>query len=64
MDDNEHRNSWTLAMVETVHEGEDKQVRNVTIRLANANLNNKGIPASPPTLLKRPIQKLVLLLST
>ena len=57
------RNSWSLAIIRAVHKGDDEQVRNVTLQLANRGLDNKGKSINPPTVLTRPVQKVVLLVS-
>ena len=57
------RNSWSLATIRAVHKGDDEQVRNVTLQLANRGLDNKGKSINPPTVLTRSVQKVVLLVS-
>ncbi|XP_067933081.1 uncharacterized protein [Watersipora subatra] len=61
-DDNLHRNLWSTGIVDATQVGDDGKVRKVTLRLANKNLNHKGKPVSPTTIVQRPVQKLVLLL--
>jgi hypothetical protein len=58
-DDDVPRNIWKLGVVEETEAGKDGLVRNVLVRLANCNLDQNGRPLSAPSLLKRPIQKLV-----
>ena len=56
------RNLWTLGCVSEVHPGANGLVRNVTVRLSTKRIDSAGIPKDDPVLLKRPIQKLVLLM--
>lgn len=56
------RNQWPLAKVVEVYPSEDGYVRKVKILKADGELDNKGRRQKPPSLLDRPIHKLVLLL--
>lgn len=62
VDNDQHRNQWRTAIVEEVIRGEDELTRRVKVRVANKHLDRKGKEMCPPTILERPIQKLVLLL--
>ena len=61
VEENQPRNVWPLARVESISEAADGKVRRVKIRLANRNIDNKGLRQREPTTLERPIHKLVLL---
>ena len=56
------RNQWPLAKVVEVYPSEDGYVRKVRILKADGELDNQGRQQKPPSLLDRPIHKLVLLL--
>ena len=56
------RNQWPLAKVVEVYPSEDGYVRKVRILKADGELDNQGRRQKPPSLLDRPIHKLVLLL--
>ena len=62
-DNSVSRNCWNLGVVDAVHEADDGHVRNVTLRMANRNIDMKGIPYAQPAILQRPIHKTVLLVS-
>lgn len=58
-----HRNQWPLARVIAVSKGDDGLVRSVKLYVATKDLNSNGKRISKPTILDRPVQKLVLLLA-
>ena len=62
IDDNLPRNCWRIARVEETYPDADGLVRKVRIKIADRNLDESGRPAGPLTSLRRPIQKLILLL--
>ena len=64
IDDNTPRCQWKLGIIEEVKPGADGLVRNVSVRLANADCDNSGKRRSPSQVLERPIQKLVLIMSS
>ena len=55
------RNHWPLAIIEEVFASSDHHVRKVELRLADHNLNNRGVRTNVQSVLERPIHKLVLL---
>ncbi|RUS72387.1 hypothetical protein EGW08_019847 [Elysia chlorotica] len=57
------RNQWPLARVTATRKGDDGLVRSVQLYVATKDLNISGKRISRPTILERPIQKLVLLLA-
>ena len=61
-EDNGPRNQWPLAKVVEVYPSEDGCVRKVKILKADGELDNQGRRQKPPTMLERPIHKLVLLM--
>ena len=61
VDENQPRSIWPLARVESVREGTDGKVRRVKVMLANSNIDGKGRRKKEPSVLERPIHKLVLL---
>ena len=61
-EDDGPRNQWPLAKVVEVYPSEDGCVRKVKILKADGELDNQGRRQKPPTMLQRPIHKLVLLL--
>ncbi|XP_067948721.1 uncharacterized protein [Watersipora subatra] len=60
-EDNQPRNAWRWGVIEDAIKGEDGLVRNVILRLANRHLDRMGRPLAPATMLKRPIQKIVVI---
>ena len=60
-DENLPRNQWLLAIVELMS-SKDGLIREVKVRVGDPTLNQKGIRTKTPTILERPIHKLVLLL--
>ena len=56
------RNEWKLARVVKAHKSSDGLVRKVTLQLGNPRLGEKGERLGKPTILDRPIQKLVVLI--
>ena len=63
VDENTPRNMWKMGIIIKVKPGLDGLVRNIDIRLANANLNRLGKPTTPAVVLSRPIQKVVVVMS-
>ena len=63
-DDNVPRNNWRLARVIKVIQDGDKLVRGVSVAGGDPNLTSKGKRLGTTTVLERPVQKLVLLMST
>ena len=61
-EDDGPRNQWPLAKVVEVYPSEDGCVRKVKILKADGQLDNQGRRQKSPTMLQRPIHKLVLLL--
>lgn len=62
-DQNNHRSQWTMGVVSDTHQGKDEKVREATLKLANRWLDMLGKPMAPATVIRRPINKLVLLLT-
>ena len=62
-DDNVPRNNWRLARVISVTQDTDKLVRKVSVAVGDPNLTSKGKGLGTTTVLERPVQKLVLLMS-
>lgn len=58
------RNEWRLGRVLEAIANQDGLVRKVKIQLGNRNLNHKGERICKPSVVERPIQKLVLLMET
>ena len=63
IDNQEPRNQWKNGRVLAVHQGPDGMVRKVSVMVGTADLDNKGKPNAKRTILERPIQKLVYLMS-
>ena len=63
-DDNVPRNNWRLARVIKVIQDGDKLVHRVSVAVGDPNLTSKGKRLGTTTVLERPVQKLVLLMST
>ena len=62
-DDNKTRNRWSLArVIETYPNKADGLVRSVKVAIGDPHLSSTGKRVHPPSVLERPIQKLVLLL--
>lgn len=62
-DDNKARNRWSLArVIETYPNKADGLVRSVKVAIGDPDLSSTGKRVHPPSVLERPIQKLVLLL--
>ncbi|KAF6027175.1 hypothetical protein EB796_014518 [Bugula neritina] len=64
VDENTARNDWKIGRVSNTFPGKDGLVRKIEITLGNRWLDRKGKPIEPPTVLSRPISKVILLLST
>lgn len=62
-EDNISRNDWKIGRIEEIYPGNDGLVRNISIVMSNQFLDGKGKPHQPTTTLKRPIQKIVILVS-
>jgi hypothetical protein len=60
-DENQPRNQWPLARVDTCQTGKDGHVRKVRIRVGDSTIDAKGKRIKSPTTLERPIHKIVLL---
>lgn len=56
------RNEWKLARVVETHEDDDGLVRKVTIQTGDRKLGKGGERLVQPSIIQRPIQKLVVLL--
>jgi len=56
------RNQWRIGSVKQVYPGHDGLVINVDIKLGTKLLDSKGKPIEEPATLRRPIEKLVLLI--
>lgn len=62
-DDNKARNRWSLArVIETYPNKADGLVRSVKVAIGDPDISSTGKRVHPPSVLERPIQKLVLLL--
>ena len=62
-DDNKARNRWSLArVIETYPNKDDGLVRSVKVAIGDPEISSTGKRVHPPSVLERPIQKLVLLL--
>lgn len=62
-DDSKARNRWSLArVIETYPNKDDGLVRSVKVAIGDPELSSTGKRVHPPSVLERPIQKLVLLL--
>ena len=64
MDENQPRNVWMLARVDSVSKSSDGRVRKVGIVLGNSQFDSKGIRVKEPTFLERPTHKHVSLVET
>lgn len=56
------RNEWRLGRVMDTNASKDGLVRKVKVKLGDKHLNHKGERVGKPSIIERPIQKLVLLL--
>jgi hypothetical protein len=56
------RMKWPMGVVTAVHLSQDGLVRRIQIKVANRHLDASGVPTKKPSMLERPIQKIVLLL--
>lgn len=63
-DDTAARNNWKSARVEEAYVDEDGLVRNVKVVVGDAHLNKKGERQRNASVLKRPIQKIVVILKS
>lgn len=58
------RNEWKLARVLEVHKDDDGLVRKATIQIGERKLGKGDEPVSKPSIVERPIQKLVILVES
>lgn len=63
-DSNLPRNDWRIGRVVEVYPGIEGLVRNVDVKLGNRHLDRHGKALSKPTVLRRSIQKLVILVKS
>ena len=63
-DDNVARNHWKSARVEEANADEDGLVRNVKVVVSDACLSQKGERQRNPSVLERPIQKIVVIMKS
>ena len=61
IDENTPRNQWPLGRVTETHKSKDGLVRSASIRMATKELDKKGRRSKDPSILKRPVQKLIVL---
>ncbi|XP_067940558.1 uncharacterized protein [Watersipora subatra] len=61
MDENLPRGQWLTAVVQQVFKDNDALVRRVQLRVANRHLDRQGKKMMKPSVLERPVQKLILL---
>lgn len=59
-----HRNEWKLARVLGVHEDDDGLVRRATLQMGERKLGKSGERLCKPSIIERPIQKLVVLVES
>lgn len=64
MDESAARSDWKLGRVSRTTPGKDGLVRDVEITLGNKRLDKRGIPLEPSTVLRRSVNKTVLLLNS
>ena len=64
VDENAPRNQWPLAKVTEATPSNDKLVRKIKIQIGSRNLTKTGKRKQEPTILERPIQKVVLIQPT
>ena len=62
VDENSARNEWKMGSVVEVFTSDDGLVRSVKIQLASNELDQKGTRMAEPTILKRPVHKLIMLI--
>ena len=62
IDENSSRNQWPLGRIVKTHKGRDGLVRSADVQIASKELDKNGRRLKEPSILKRPIQKLVHLL--
>ena len=62
VDENSARNEWKMGRVVEVFTSDDGLVRSVKIQLASKELDHKGTRMAEPTILKRPVHKLIMLI--
>ena len=58
------RNEWKLAKVVEAPEDDDGLVRKVTVQVGERKLGKKGERLNQPSIVQRPIQKLVVLVKS
>lgn len=58
------RNEWKRAKVIEANEDDDGLVRKVTVQMGDSKLGKKGERLQQPSIIQRPIQKLVVLLKS
>lgn len=63
MDNNEPRNKWKTGIVVAVRTGTDGLVRKTSVRLGTSSLDSCGKVTKPHTVLERPVQKLIKIMS-
>ena len=61
-DENSARNQWPLGKVVKTHKGNDGLIRSADVQIASKELDKLGRRTKELSILKRPVQKLVLLL--
>ena len=54
------RGQWPMAIVEEVYKSDDGIIRRAKVRVAHKELDKEGKEMTRPTVLERPVQKLVL----
>ena len=62
IDDNSARNEWRMGRVVEVFTSDYGLVRSVKIQLASNELDGNGKRMTEPTILKRPVHKLIMLI--
>lgn len=63
-EDNVPRNEWKLARIVETSEDDDGLVRKVKLQMGQSNLGRKGERLKQPSILERPVQKLVVLVES
>ena len=63
MDEGEIRRNWKLGRVTNIYPDETGLVRSVELIIGDASLDSKGKRLRVPTVVKRPIHKLILLVA-